>query len=444
MLCKVCGAQIPDDAQECEFCGTKVNEDTSTAEETKVINTDEIESAYQEHQAELEEKLNDEQNDNSENNEEQENSEDDEIYDDNERRRREQVKKMMEDKKQQLSEIERRRNEKRRKQRRNRIVLIGVICALAVAAAGIGVYYLASNINGGSKIEETPTPTMAVMSTPSVIASPLPSETPAQTPDLSMETSPRDENNTSSSNNQSWSATGNTGSGDSSSRNGGTSSSGTSSNGNTSSGSSSSSSSRGTSSSGSSSTSSSSSGGGTSSSSNTSSAQSSGVSSSHISSQLSTGGEVIYDSNAGKYLMTFVTNNVKYYATVSAGSTTEQINGKPYTITAVPTSETYNGNTVYDITSITNYAGDYILANSGTKLLTNDDIKGMSKHDLALARNEIYARHGRKFQTEEYSKYFSSKSWYSINPNYNYSDDDSNLNSIEIKNVQFILNAERN
>ena len=68
----------------------------------------------------------------------------------------------------------------------------------------------------------------------------------------------------------------------------------------------------------------------------------------------------------------------------------------------------------------------------------------MSKHDLALARNEIYARHGRKFQTEEYSKYFSSKSWYSINPNYNYSDDDSNLNSIEVKNVQFILNAERN
>ena len=152
----------------------------------------------------------------------------------------------------------------------------------------------------------------------------------------------------------------------------------------------------------------------------------------------------IPDSNAGKHLMTFVTNNVKYYATVSAGSTTEQINGKPYTITAVPTSETYNGNTVYEITSITNYAGDYILANSGTKLLTNDDIKGMSKHDLALARNEIYARHGRKFQTEEYSKYFSGKSWYSINPNYNYSDDDSNLNSIEVKNVQFILNAERN
>ena len=411
MLCKVCGAQIPDDAQECEFCGTKVNEDASAAEETKVINTDEIENAYQEHQAELNENLGDEQNDNSE---EQENSEGDEIYDDNERRRREQVKKMMEDKKQQLSEIERRRNEKRKRQRRNRIVLIGAICALAVAAAGIGVYYLVSNVNGGNKIEETPAPSVAVVSTPSVIATPAVSEEPVQTPELSMETSPRDENSTSS-NSQSWSATGNTGSGTSASRSGSTSSSGTTSKSNTSNGSS-----------------------------NTSSAQNSGVSSSNISSQLSTGGEVIYDSNAGKHLMTFVTNNVKYYATVSAGSTTEQINGKPYTITAVPTSETYNGNTVYEITSITNYAGDYILANSGTKLLTNDDIKGMSKHDLALARNEIYARHGRKFQTEEYSKYFSGKSWYSINPNYNYSDDDSNLNSIEVKNVQFILNAERN
>ena len=431
MLCKVCGAQIPDDAQECEFCGTKVNEDASAAEETKVINTDEIENAYQEHQAELNENLGDEQNDNSE---EQENSEGDEIYDDNERRRREQVKKMMEDKKQQLSEIERRRNEKRKRQRRNRIVLIGAICALAVAAAGIGVYYLVSNVNGGNKIEDTPAPSVAVVSTPSVIA------TPVQTPELSMETSPRDENSTSS-NSQSWSATGNTGSGTSASRSGSTSSSGTTSKSNTSKGSSSTSS-KGTGSSGSSSSTSSSSG--TGSSSNTSSAQNSGVSSSNISSQLSTGGEVIYDSNARKHLMTFVTNNVKYYATVSAGSTTEQINGKPYTITAVPTSETYNGNTVYEITSITNYAGDYILANSGTKLLTNDDIKGMSKHDLALARNEIYARHGRKFQTEEYSKYFSGKSWYSINPNYNYSDDDSNLNSIEVKNVQFILNAERN
>ena len=39
------------------FAVQKVNEDASAAEETKVINTDEIENAYQEHQAELNEKF---------------------------------------------------------------------------------------------------------------------------------------------------------------------------------------------------------------------------------------------------------------------------------------------------------------------------------------------------------------------------------------------------
>lgn len=141
--------------------------------------------------------------------------------------------------------------------------------------------------------------------------------------------------------------------------------------------------------------------------------------------------------------MTFTVGSTRYYANVSPGSTTEQIQNKPYTVTAQPTSQTYDGNTVYEITDLTNYEGDYILANSGTKLLTNSDIKGMSKYDLALARNEIYARHGRKFQTAEYNTYFSGKSWYKLNPNYNYSDDNSNLNETERKNVQFILDAER-
>ncbi len=141
--------------------------------------------------------------------------------------------------------------------------------------------------------------------------------------------------------------------------------------------------------------------------------------------------------------MTFIVGDKKYYANVSEGSTTEQIKGKPYTVTAVPTSDVYDGNTIYEITNLTNYEGDYILANSGTKLLTSSDISGLSKYDLALARNEIYARHGRKFQTPEYNAYFSGKSWYKINPNYNYSDDNSNLNDTENKNVQFILDAER-
>lgn len=428
MLCKVCGAQIPDDAKECEFCGAKTNGENTNDEEifegvsdeTKIIDSEEIKQMAEENAADIAD----------------ERDESEEIFDDNERRRREQMKKMMEDKKQQLSEIERRRNEKRQKQKRNRILLIGLICALAVAAAGIGVYYVAQNVGTPAVVDETPMPTISA----TMPVMPSASPTVAPSPELSMTAAPAEANASSTNNNsnsQSWTATGNTGS-SSNRTNNASSGSSSSSTGKTSSSGSSSSASGTSSSKGNSSSGSTSSNG-----SSSSAVSNSGASTNKISSQLATGGEVIYNTGTGRYLMTFVTGNTKYYANVSAGSTTEQVKNKTYTITAEPTAEKYNGNTVYEITTLTKYDGDYLLPNSGTKLLTNDDIKGMSKYDLALARNEIYARHGRKFQTAEYSNYFSGKSWYSINPNYNYSDDNGNLNEIEAKNVQFLLNAER-
>lgn len=388
MLCKTCGAQIPEDAVKCEFCGASI----------KAEHADNTDTAQGEKK---------------------------EIFDDNEKRRREQMKKMMEDKRKQLSEIERRRQEKRQQQRRNRILIIAAACALAIAAAGIGIYYVTENIVGGNNmVDATPAPTLQTATLP-------PSATTAPSPNLSMTVAPREENPTTSASNnagtnQSWSATNNSSSGSGSSGNKTGSSSGGSGNTSSSNGSGSS----GASSSGSST-------------SNTN-AVNSGISSNKISAQLGTGGEVLKNPDTGKSLMTFVVNGKKYYANVSEGSTTEQIKNKPYTITAAPTAETYNGNTIYEISNLTGYDGkDYIIPESGTRLLKESDIKGMSRYDLALARNEIYARHGRKFQTAEYNTYFTSKSWYKINPNYNYSDDDSNLNDIEIKNVQMILSAER-
>lgn len=397
MLCKICGAQIPDDAVKCEFCGADIK-----AEQVK--NTDKAGIAQGEKK---------------------------EIFDDNEKRRREQMKKMMEDKKKQLSEIERRRQEKRQQQRRNRIVIIAAACALAIAAAGIGVYYVTENITGGNNmVDATPAPTSPTVTVP-------PAATTAPSPNLSMTVAPREDtpsagtaNNAGS--NQSWSATNNvsSGSGPSGTKTGSSSGSAGNTSSSNGSGSHSSGGSAGTSSSGSNT-------------SNTS-AVNSGISSNKITSQLGMGGEVLKNPATGKLLMTFVVNGKKYYANVSEGSTTEQIKNKPYTITAAPTSETYKGNTIYEISNLTGYDGkDYVIPESGTRLLKESDIKGMSRYDLALARNEIYARHGRKFQTAEYNAYFTSKPWYKINPNYNYSDDDSNLNDIEIKNVQMILSAER-
>ena len=426
MICKVCGAQIPDNSEACEFCGAKTNDDLND-ENISAQNTDEngfFDDGAEEKQKEVNE----------------------EIFDDNERRRRKQMQRMLEDRKQQLSEIEQRRIEKRQKQRRNRALLVGAICALVVAGAGVGAYHVAQNIGTGDMINVTPVPTIAAVIP---TAAPVTQPTPGMTPEIYTSPAP---NNASANGSSSGSGAGSTGSssgtssasGSSGSSSGTSSSSGSSgSSSGTSSSSGSGGSSSGTSSKSGSSSKSSSSGGGSTGQASQAAVSDSGSSSANISSQLATGGEVIYNQSTGKYLMTFTVGNTRYYANVSEGSTTDQIKNKPYTITAKPTGESYGGNTIYEISSLTNYEGDYIIADSGTRLLTNSDINGLSKYDLALARNEIYASHGRKFQTAEYSAYFSSKSWYKINPNYNYSDDNSNLNETEIKNVDFILAAER-
>lgn len=84
---------------------------------------------------------------------------------------------------------------------------------------------------------------------------------------------------------------------------------------------------------------------------------------------------------------------------------------------------------------------DYILPQSSTEVLTEEDIEGLSAEELLLARNEIYARHGRKFSTPEIQAYFDSKSWYNgtISPE---DFDTSVLNSTERANVSFIKSHE--
>lgn len=84
---------------------------------------------------------------------------------------------------------------------------------------------------------------------------------------------------------------------------------------------------------------------------------------------------------------------------------------------------------------------DYIIPDSGTRYLTNADLNNLSEWEIRVARNEIYARHGRIFKSEELASYFSAKSWYvpSISPD---QFDDSYLNAIEIENLKFINNYE--
>ena len=77
---------------------------------------------------------------------------------------------------------------------------------------------------------------------------------------------------------------------------------------------------------------------------------------------------------------------------------------------------------------------DYILPESDTKELDESDLDGLSAKDLTYARNEIYARHGRVFNSSELQDYFSSKDWYEKDEEF----DDHDLRGVERDNAEFI------
>lgn len=340
-----------------------------------------------------------------------------EVHANNEKNRQNQLNKLMEEKAQQLSKIQERRDSKRAKQRRNKILLIIALCVLGLGLAGIGAYYVSEQ----AVTSQLPTPSPKVVAT--IAPQPTPSVTPEVTPTAEVATPTPDTG--------SWTATGaDTGNSNANGTGNAPASNVTANTGS------------GTVSSANNAVAVKPSSGATTPKTVVSSAKSSGIRTNSLTSEYAVGGEVI--NTDGKWYMTFVSGNVKYYANVNPGATTDQVKNINYTLTAVPTEVVYNGNTVYEITEMSKHlASDYIIPESGTRLITKADVAGLSKDKLAYARNEIYARHGRRFKTDIYQQYFESKSWYQENPGYNYADDNSNLNSIEIENVKLIIDAER-
>lgn len=83
---------------------------------------------------------------------------------------------------------------------------------------------------------------------------------------------------------------------------------------------------------------------------------------------------------------------------------------------------------------------DYILKDSDSKYYKAKDLKGLSKWEVQLARNEIYARHGRKFTTDEVREYFEGKDWYHGTVE---EVEDSELNKYEIANRDMIQKYEK-
>lgn len=85
-------------------------------------------------------------------------------------------------------------------------------------------------------------------------------------------------------------------------------------------------------------------------------------------------------------------------------------------------------------------SSDYILPNSDKEYLTESQLSDYSKEKLALARNEIFARHGYSFKEEPFKSYFNKKNWYSINSDYDGSD--TILNKYEMANYKLMQKLE--
>lgn len=84
---------------------------------------------------------------------------------------------------------------------------------------------------------------------------------------------------------------------------------------------------------------------------------------------------------------------------------------------------------------------DYIFPESSTEYLTGADLLEADAFTLRIARNEIFARHGRTFDTSDLQEYFSRKPWYHGNTDPSAFSDDV-LSETEKRNLNLIRTAE--
>jgi hypothetical protein len=101
---------------------------------------------------------------------------------------------------------------------------------------------------------------------------------------------------------------------------------------------------------------------------------------------------------------------------------------------AVTSTATASAKSTSSSTSLTSTSGDYVISNSSTRVISKSELTNLTPWQLKVARNEIYARHGRIFVHKDLQCYFATKSWYKEDPNFS----ESSLSTTENKNVATI------
>lgn len=140
--------------------------------------------------------------------------------------------------------------------------------------------------------------------------------------------------------------------------------------------------------------------------------------------------------------------------TVSAGAERStprsiQIRGKNVLAGSAGSERKYIANADVNTSfSGTYWNSDFIFPSSSKSTVTEADLRPLSLAEMRIARNEIFARHGRQFKDPMLNKWFYSKAWYlRINPKYSPAEFDARpdqMNAVEKANIAFILKTEQN
>ena len=102
---------------------------------------------------------------------------------------------------------------------------------------------------------------------------------------------------------------------------------------------------------------------------------------------------------------------------------------------------------VVEAENVDNYENaetEYIISDSDSRYLTKEELINLTPQQCNYARNEIYARKGRKFRSIELQEYFATKEWYEplYEPEYFDANIEEFCNQFEIKNGEVILELE--
>ena len=142
----------------------------------------------------------------------------------------------------------------------------------------------------------------------------------------------------------------------------------------------------------------------------------------------------------------FQNQNIRdYFLSTSWYHPIAGLNGSAFDESVLNQYESYNRDAIKEYEEaydLRNLRSDYIFP-SDRQYISNSDLALMTREQVSLARNEIYARHGYDFQNQNIRDYFLSKSWYHPIAGRNGSAfDESVFNKYEQKNRDIIKKYE--